>query len=49
MKVDVFDDEGRPEHHGGITDSPGLYFIGHPWLSMRSSGILYGVAEDVDS
>jgi putative flavoprotein involved in K+ transport len=46
VKVDVFDGDGRPRHHGGITDSPGLYFVGHPWLSSRGSGILYGVSED---
>jgi putative flavoprotein involved in K+ transport len=46
VKVDVFDEDGRPRHQGGITDSPGIYFVGHPWLSKRGSGILYGVSED---
>ncbi|MFQ5959755.1 MAG: NAD(P)-binding domain-containing protein [Candidatus Methylomirabilales bacterium] len=46
VKVDVFDEQGRPRHRAGSSESPGLYFIGFPWLSKRKSGILYGVAED---
>lgn len=46
VDVDVFDPDGRPRHKGGVTESHGLYFIGHPWLSRRGSGILYGVGDD---
>lgn len=46
VKVDVFDERGRPRHRAGITESHGLYFIGLPWLAKRKSGILYGVSED---
>lgn len=46
VKADVFDEDGRPKHRAGITDSPGLYFLGMPWLSKRKSGILYGISED---
>jgi putative flavoprotein involved in K+ transport len=46
VRVAVFDEGGRPRHQAGVTDSPGLYFIGHPWLSRRSSGILFGVGGD---
>jgi putative flavoprotein involved in K+ transport len=46
VKVDVFDENGRPRHRAGITDSSGLYFVGFPWLAKRKSGILYGIAED---
>jgi putative flavoprotein involved in K+ transport len=46
VHVHVFDEQGRPRHRRGVTDSPGLYFIGHPWLSKRSSGILLGVKDD---
>ena len=48
VHVDVFDDQGRPRHRAGITDSPGLYFLGFPWLAKRKSGILYGVSEDAE-
>lgn len=46
VHVDVFDERGRPRHQAGVTEAPGLYFIGHPWLSKRSSGILLGVGDD---
>jgi len=46
VEVDVFDSHGRPLHKNGISDCPGLYFAGLPWLSSRKSGILYGVSED---
>lgn len=46
VKVDVFNEDGHPKHLAGITDSPGLYFLGLPWLSKRKSGILHGIGED---
>jgi len=46
VKIDTFDEHGRPRHRDGITDWPGLYFAGLNWLSKRKSGILYGVSED---
>lgn len=46
VEVDVFDQQGRPRHERGVAGSPGLYFIGHPWLSRRGSGILYGIKDD---
>ena len=46
VEVDVFDQRRQPRHTNGITDCPGLYFLGMPWLSARKSGILLGVSED---
>jgi putative flavoprotein involved in K+ transport len=46
LQVNVFDEHGRPQHRLGISEHPGLYFIGFPWLSKRKSGTLYGIAED---
>ena len=46
VKINIFDERGQPEHRNGITESPGLFVIGLPWLSKRKSGILYGVTED---
>ena len=46
VEVEVFDQGGRPRHSNGITESPGLYFLGMPWLSARKSGILFGVSDD---
>jgi len=48
VKLDLFDDRGRPRHRAGITDVPGIYVVGFPWLSKRKSGILYGVSEDAE-
>ena len=46
VEVDVFDQGGQPRHSNGITESPGLYVLGMPWLSARKSGILFGVSDD---
>jgi putative flavoprotein involved in K+ transport len=35
-----------PAHERGITQAPGLYFVGLPWLSKRKSSLLAGVGED---
>ncbi len=42
----VFDADGYPVHHGGMTAVPGLYFVGLPWLTKYKSGLLVGVGED---
>jgi len=46
INVPVFDGSGVPAHNRGVTQSPGLYFIGLPWLHTWGSGRLSGVAED---
>ncbi|MCP5152533.1 MAG: NAD(P)-binding domain-containing protein [Ectothiorhodospiraceae bacterium] len=46
LKVDVLDAQGRPRHQRGVTDEPGLYFLGLPWLSRRASSFIYGVWHD---
>jgi putative flavoprotein involved in K+ transport len=46
VEVGVFDQGGRPRHEYGITEFPGLCFLGMPWLSARKSGILFGVSDD---
>jgi putative flavoprotein involved in K+ transport len=42
----VFDDQGRPVHQRGVTASPGLYFLGLPWLYTRGSALLGWVKDD---
>ncbi len=42
---EVHDERGQPRHLDGVSEVPGLYFLGMPWLSKRKSGILLGVAE----
>ena len=46
LRAGAFDERGQPGHHKGISETPGLYFIGFPWLSKRKSGTLYGISED---
>jgi putative flavoprotein involved in K+ transport len=44
--VPVLDARGEPVHCGGVTDVPGLYFLGLQWLSKMSSSFLSGVGDD---
>jgi putative flavoprotein involved in K+ transport len=46
LKVDAFDDKGRPKHLRGVSSEPGVYFIGLPWLSRRGSTFIWGVWHD---
>ncbi|NMM43386.1 NAD(P)-binding domain-containing protein [Rhodospirillaceae bacterium KN72] len=46
LKVDVFDDKGKPIHQRGVSKEPGLYFVGLPWLQKRGSSFIYGVWHD---
>src|SRR5215468_6186649 len=46
LKVDAFDDNGRPKHQRGVSAEPGIYFLGLPWLSRRGSSFVWGVWHD---
>jgi putative flavoprotein involved in K+ transport len=46
IDVPVLDARGEPVHHHGITNVPGLYFIGLQWLSKMNSSFLSGVGHD---
>jgi len=46
MKVDAFDEDGRPKHQRGVSAEPGIYFLGLPWLSRRGSSFIWGVWHD---
>jgi putative flavoprotein involved in K+ transport len=48
IKMDVLDEKGRPRHQRGVSDVPGLYFLGLPWLSRRASPFIWGVWHDAD-
>ena len=45
----VLDSDGFPIQKRGITDYPGLYFVGLPWLHTVKSGLLFGVGDDTAS
>ncbi|MBK7456341.1 MAG: NAD(P)-binding domain-containing protein [Anaerolineales bacterium] len=46
IKLPVTDADGYPIQQRGVTNYPGLYFVGMPWLSKYKSGLLVGVGED---
>jgi len=46
LKVDAFDEKGRPKHQRGVSAEPGIYFVGLPWLSRRGSSFIWGVWHD---
>ncbi len=46
LKVDAFDETGKPKHQRGVSAEPGIYFLGLPWLSRRGSSFIWGVWHD---
>jgi len=46
LKVDAFDDNGKPKHQRGVSSEPGVYFLGLPWQSRRGSSFIWGVWHD---
>lgn len=48
VKLPITDEDGFPIQQRGVTQYPGLYFVGTPWLYKRDSATLLGVNEDVE-
>ena len=46
LKADVTDERGRPKHQRGVSDEPGIYFLGLPWQTRRGSSFIWGVWYD---
>jgi putative flavoprotein involved in K+ transport len=46
LRVDAFDESGRPRHHRGVSSEPGVYFMGLPWQSRRGSSFIWGAWHD---
>jgi putative flavoprotein involved in K+ transport len=46
MRVDAFDESGKPRHQRGVSSEPGIYFLGLPWQSRRGSSFIWGVWHD---
>ena len=46
IDIPVTDAKGEAVHRNGITDVPGLYFLGLQWLSKMNSSFLSGVGDD---
>ena len=48
LKLPVLDAEGHLKHKDGVSNIPGLYFLGFPWLRTRKSALLCGIKEDAE-
>jgi putative flavoprotein involved in K+ transport len=48
LDAPVFNGRGQPVHYRGVTDAPGVYFLGLPWLHTWGSGRFSGVARDAE-
>ncbi len=46
LSLPVVDELGFPITERGVTQYPGLYFLGMPWIYQQKSGILAGVGQD---
>jgi putative flavoprotein involved in K+ transport len=46
IKADIFDERGYPGHTRGVTEVPGMYFLGLPWQYTWGSGRFSGIARD---
>ena len=48
INAPVLDADGRPRHRRGVTDVPGLYFLGLSWQYTRGSALLGWVKDDAE-
>lgn len=48
IDLPVLDERGRVVHRRGVTDQPGLYFLGLQWQYTRGSALLGFVSEDAN-
>jgi putative flavoprotein involved in K+ transport len=46
IRLPVFANDGYPIQKRGVTNYPGLYFLGLPWLHTIRSGLIAGVGDD---
>jgi putative flavoprotein involved in K+ transport len=44
----VFDEQRHVIHRRGVTEAPGLYFLGLPWMHTRGSALLGWVKDDAE-
>jgi putative flavoprotein involved in K+ transport len=48
IKLPVFDEDGRLRHQRGVTEVPGLYFLGQTWQHTRGSALIGFVKDDAE-
>lgn len=46
IKFPIFDEFGYPIQKRGVTEQPGLYFLGLHWMHTLKSGLFLGVGDD---
>ena len=46
IHLPVLDDRGVPRHNGGVTECPGIYFLGLPWQRVAGSALIGWVGDD---
>ena len=46
IKLPIFDEDRRLRHRRGVTDVPGLYFLGLTWQHTRGSALIGWVKDD---
>ena len=46
IDLPIFDDRGYPRYNRGVTEFPGLYFVGLHWQHTAGSGLFYQVGRD---
>ena len=44
----IFDDRGYPRYQRGVTEVPGLYFVGLHWMHTQGSGLFSQVGRDAE-
>ncbi len=48
IDLPLFDERGYPRYERGVTEVPGLYFVGLHWLHTFGSGLFYQVGRDAE-
>jgi putative flavoprotein involved in K+ transport len=48
IDLPVFDARGYPRYRRGVTEIPGLYFVGLHWMHTQGSGLFYQVGRDAE-
>ena len=46
LDVNAFEESGRPKHHRGVSEEPGIFFLGQPLQTARKSSFICGVWHD---
>ena len=46
IDLPIFDELGFPRQVGGVSEAPGLFFLGSLWLRTQASSTLFGVGID---